>query len=330
MPRNNYECPRCGYETCNKCKMRNHLNRIRKCKNDGNLELTEEIKQTVLNDHKYVVDSSKKKPQSKTIQTINNFNTNYNTMNNFINNIDVFTKLSHLLNYQNQKSIGLGDKLESKYGRCIDKLDNDEYKFGFNIGQDEILDIIDKSVQVDISHKLEELDVLYNTALNKISLYHDDEWESYLMDAGVKELIRIIRDYYLEKYELFMIRKIFDSSNDVSAIDKNKFQNQLEEYYKFLAYFELFPYAHKKPNSEIIENYKHSNDTFISDACTNLYHESKNKITKSDINKIKKQVVSIIKTNTQANINNLNKNIINTINMDEEFKNILFNQMYSN
>lgn len=51
--RNYYTCPRCNYSVVNKYQMRNHLHRVRKCKNENNLELTEEIIRIVLEDHIY-------------------------------------------------------------------------------------------------------------------------------------------------------------------------------------------------------------------------------------------------------------------------------------
>jgi hypothetical protein len=50
---NNYVCPRCNYTTGRKPEMRRHFSRMRPCPDENNLVLTSEIKQIVLDNHKY-------------------------------------------------------------------------------------------------------------------------------------------------------------------------------------------------------------------------------------------------------------------------------------
>jgi hypothetical protein len=47
-------------------------------------------------------------------------------------------------------------------------------------------------------------------------------------------------------------------------------------------------------------------------------------LTKTEVNNLKRQIITIIKKNTQVNVKNLNKSILNLANIDEEFKKSLF------
>ena len=115
--------------------------------------------------------------------------------------------------------------------------------------------IVDIQKKLPPLAKIEEMNVLFLDKLNKIAMYHNDEWEDHLLDKGVQEIIRILRDYYLESYERFMLKKIYHDSS-ISAYNRNTYLFQLRDYYKFLAYFELYPYARQKTNNEILEGGK--------------------------------------------------------------------------
>ena len=44
------------------------------------------------------------------------------------------------------------------------------------------------------NNSFDEFNVLFNQKLNQIHLFHDGDWDSYLMESGVKEVIRIIKE----------------------------------------------------------------------------------------------------------------------------------------
>lgn len=69
--------------------MRRHLNRTRKCQNKNNMALTEEIIQKVLDGHIYHKPITEHNNNSNSNSNIINATiNNYNTLNNFIGNID--------------------------------------------------------------------------------------------------------------------------------------------------------------------------------------------------------------------------------------------------
>ena len=198
-------------------------------------------------------------------------------------------------------------------------MNDDLYKYGFSLNKDDFLSMIDKSVQIDPKENLCEMNILFVEELNKIKLYHDDEWESYLMDAGIQRIITILRDYYLETYEKYIVKKLF-GINNLDALSRSKYRAQLVELYRFYGHFDILPYAKDKKNTELIDHFSHTNDNFLQDFCMELYLEEKNKLTKTEINTMKRQIIGIIKKNTQFAIKSLNKSILQLANINEEFK----------
>ena len=59
-----------------------------------------------------------------------------------------------------------------------------------------------------------------------------------------------------------------------------------------------------------------------------IYMEKKESLSKAKINKIKKQVVDIVKKNATFNIETLNNDIIKVMNIDETFKDKLIKHKF--
>lgn len=57
-----------------------------------------------------------------------------------------------------------------------------------------------------------------------------------------------------------------------------------------------------------------------------LYTSERDNIKKMDINSIKKEVLDIVKRNTNRNIDDMNKKIVELFQMDENFKQIICNK----
>lgn len=314
-PSINYKCPRCEYSTPFKKYMKAHLYKKKPCPNISNLELTDMIREKVLSDHIY------HKPVAKKTS----INIQNNILYSTINQLNPTDKLIKYLDYNDTKLIGFGDQIENKYEEIINNLDNDKYKYGFKLDHDDILKTVDTLMQSNNS--FDEFNVLFNQKLNQIHLFHDGDWDSYLMESGVKEVIRIIKEYYLESYEKFMIRKIVELNFD----QNNKYCDQLSDYYRFLILFDQDPYVSNKINDdhdewERIGDCNLDGKSKISNIirfCKKIYNDVKDLVNKSDINKNRRLVADIIKKNTINNIHNLNTDIIRLINMDDEFRQLL-------
>lgn len=136
MPRHKkppYQCMCCGYTTDRKSCMQDHFYKLKKpCpKILNNIELTEEIKENILQNRIYYIE---KKPTTinQTINnSINNSINNYNQINNFINNLDIIDKITGYSDHNKIELIDFQDKVENKYNSKVKRLNTNAYKYGF-------------------------------------------------------------------------------------------------------------------------------------------------------------------------------------------------------
>ena len=75
------------------------------------------------------------------IRSVNNFN----LLTNFVGNIDDLSKLTKCVEYKGLKTIGFGNKIEKRYEKHINRLDNNTYKYGVEFGQER------KRIKIDIN-----------------------------------------------------------------------------------------------------------------------------------------------------------------------------------
>ncbi len=308
-----YTCPRCNYHTKDKFNMRNHLyKRKKQCPGSKNdILLTDEIKEKILENRIYKIPKKEniQNPQTIYNQTI----INNNTMNNYINKLDTMDKLNKITEHKKIELMGLEFSIEDKYIREIKRLEKDVYKYGFTLKEENFLNIVDTITNV--ADNFEHCNVLYDTDLNKLKLYKG-KWESFLLDIGVKELIQLIQDSYLYQYELYLLKKIYGQTGFINYREIARYKESLEEYFRFIGIFDVKPYCYEKMNCDILEN--DDEEYTIEEKCRNQYE--KLAIPKSEITKIKKIVTDLIKRNGKNNIKELNKLVIETMNIDEEFK----------
>lgn len=318
-PKQPYKCPRCGYETTHKPDMRKHLYTLKKeCPGLINdIELTEEIKQKILKNRVYQI-PKETKPVAPT-KIINN----YNTMNNFISSIDAIEKFEKYSKFKDIEITGLEFDVNEKYSKEITKLENDRYKYGIHLKDNDILEIIDNISKV--SSNFEDFNILYNAEKNKINLYTGN-WSALLIDIGIKQIIQIIQDSYLYAYEKYLIKKIFGGS-PLNLEEKNKCRLSLEEYFRFMNIFDIKPYCIEKTDNEILDklaNNDNENDSYnIEEKISKIYNESS--IKQSDKNRIMKTVKDIIKANSKNSVKELNKKVLSLLNVNDEFKSEILN-----
>jgi hypothetical protein len=303
-----YKCIRCGYETKEKYRIKDHLYKRKKiCPAiENDIELTDEIKQYILDNRIYHLPKEEKPPTI--IQNIQ-YNT---TMYNYINKLDTMDKLSKIREYKNIDLVALEFSIENKYIKEIKRLEKDIYKYGFTLKEKDFLNIIDTITNV--SDNFEDCNVLYDTAMNKLKLYKGS-WESFILEIGVKDLIQLIQDSYLYQYELYLLKKIY-LPKILNYREICRYKESLEDYFKFIGIFDVKPYCYEKMNCDILEN--DDEEYTIEEKCRTLY--DKIAIPKSEISKMKKIVTDLIKRNGKNNIKELNKLVIDTMNIDEEFK----------
>jgi hypothetical protein len=333
--------------------MRRHLYTLKKPCPATNLDidLTDDIKEYILANQVWrppppVPQPPPPKEKPLTInQTINN----YNTMNNLITRMDDFTKLMAYTQHVNTPIMNFSDHIEATYQKrrtCMDEmrsknifLDNS----GFFDAIDDMTSLtsLASNASKTTIKDLTRLNVLYEDVAQKLKIYDDNEWRSVLFEKGITQIIERIKDHYLDVYERYLIRLYYHDTT--SAVKKAYIKEHLQEYYMFIACYDLSPYVcdkadheiteiddvgeeedatgdddkedEKAEDSEIIETWN------IQEKWYPVFKDVKEKLQTSYVNRVKKDVANIVKRNAKANVMELNRKVIELIRMDEDFKN---------
>lgn len=305
-----YCCPSCGYETDHKNFMKNHLYNLKKpCpKIINDIDLTEDVKLFVLTNRKWLI----KKPDAivtqtgSTLQIIQSITQQNICVNNFIANMDTMEKLSKYISYTDKNMISYEERIENKYKRNVYKLENDKFKYGYELDREDLMNIMDEISQVSMEN-IEDMNIIYDDSGKRLRLY-DGEWKSLRCKCAIKELLNAVKSYYLDAYEVYLIRKLRNTI--VSLYDKQRITEMLNEYYKFLSCNEVYPYV--KDCSELDED---TRDEYYS-----KYRKIFDGITNGERTRTYKEVSDIVVRNAKQNLSELNKKIASLFKMDEEFK----------
>lgn len=318
MPRSeSYICPRCRYSTPLKKSMRKHLYDLKNpCPNKTNIDMTDEIKEMVIRDHYY--------HDNNIVKSEPLIQVNYNPQNTYVNGMETFRKLTQYLEYNQKKIIDINDFVENQHQETVEKLERDEFKKPHLLESEQFLGLIDDMVKTnDYCH--EEMNIVYDELLDRIKIWCDGEWTTFMIESGLRRLVQILRTNYLDPYECYLYMKIF-SDKRINGYDLNTVRIRLEEYYKFLAIFDHHPYVYTEPIEYVISSYKTDNPDEFRDYGMPRYNKLKEELTKQEINKLKKSVLDIVKRNNKLNLKKLNESISELINVDQEFKNSLMMQ----
>jgi hypothetical protein len=322
-----YICSRCEYSTDFKGNMRTHFSRKKKCPiTENGIELTNEIKEYILENRIYHIPKQTKIPKPQTIINIQN----NNTMNNFIKNMDNMDKLKKYINYNDIDLLSLEDDMDNKFSARVNKLEGNKFKFGYDIDENRLFDIIEEICKIRRGD-FKELNIIYDDKMKELNLFISGSWETLILERGLREIISLLQDYFLNFYEKYLIRKIY---LEVNEQEKMKYREDLEKHYKLLGCFDLPPYIKNKNDLEILEKYYQENADYFDDKdekekyileekWMKLYNNTVDNTKKCEINKIKKNIIDILKNNTKRNIKELNVKIIDLLKIDKEFEETL-------
>lgn len=320
MPRHTrqpYTCVRCGYNTSNRGHMQKHLYTLKRtCPTTLNdIELTDEIKNHILDCRVYI---PKKEDQTPSVinqinhvnhvNQINNTINTYNTINNFIASLDAVQKYETFCKYKDIDIISFEDNVESKYKNDVYRLENNKYKYGYELTTESFFEIVNEVCKKLDDGKLEHLSPLYESKTNQIRIYDGNDWLSYRVNCGIKYILNTIKTCYLDAYECYVIRKILDDKS--SLFDKQRYTELLDEYFKFLASVAISPCIDHQ--SEIDEETK--------DRFKKRYKEIEAVLPQAEKNKTAKEIKDIIVSTSKQKVDELNKLIANLFKMDEEFR----------
>jgi hypothetical protein len=323
-----YSCVRCNYTTKNKKDMRKHLyERKKMCpapNPDNDIEMTDEIKEKILLNRRYTIPLKIKEDKPPT--TIQNIHYN-NTMNNYVKNMDCLDKIKKYINYNDIDLVSIEDDLENKFSARVNKLEGNKFKFGYDIDENRLFDIIEEICKIRRGD-FKKLNIVYDDKLKELNLFKSGSWETVILDRGLREIVSLLQDYFLNYYEKYLIMKIYCEINEQ---EKMKYREDLERHYKLLGCFDLPPYIKDKNDLEILgQYYKENPDSFedkdekekyiLEEKWLKLYNNTVDNTKKCDINKTKKNIIEILKNNTKRNMKELNIKVIELLNIDEEFK----------
>ena len=319
-----YTCPACGYETNRKDNMRGHLYNRKPCpKAILDIELTDEIKEYIMVNRVYhPPKSSESNATSSSVyndnKTVNNHINHINHVNNFVVSMDFMDKLNKLVDYIELSIVDFEDKVADLYLTTASRLEEDT--INMELKTNDIIKVLN-NVSIVNDKKFENFNIFYDKKCNEISWYELGQWKSELIDNGLKSVLEIVRDNYWNQYELSLIRKI--KKVGLSLLEKQKSKELLEEYYRFIACFDIEPCVYSL-NSDSEISYDFSGDDIVNEY-KDLFYKLDGKLDKTTIKEIKNKVKETIKNSTLKNIQELNKCVIELIHKSDnnEFKTFL-------
>ena len=312
-----YTCIRCNYKTKDKYSIRRHFyERKRPCPATYNkIELTDEIINDILDNRIY---HSPK--ETKTSLIINSIQNN-NTINNFIKNMESLDKLEKYMAYKKFDLICIEENIKKIFADQVDKLENDKFETEFIIDKYKMFDIVQEFCKIK-NGEFEQLNIIYDENIKELTLYKSDSWKSFRFERGLKEVLEILKDYFLDYYEKYLLKKIY--LTEPNLLQKQKYREALESHYKFLGCFDLVPYVNNKDNMDILGEHDGDFGKYdIEEKYMSKYREIVDNTKRYEINRMKKSLTEIFKNNTKRNMKELNKNMIELLNIDNEFKSAL-------
>jgi hypothetical protein len=304
-----YTCIRCGYATPDKAKMKIHFGRKRPCPGSvNNIEFTEDIKQCILDNRVYAIPKS---------SSHNNIINNYNTINNFIVNLDPMNKLTTYINYKDVQLISLEQQLEAKYQRRNNKM---REKLGCHeVTNNDLYEAI-HSVTRCTNSEFTDYNVVYDSKVGKLMIrYNGGEWAEYSISKGVTRIVEMLKEFHLDNYEQYLLRMIEEPCATTMIQHKQKCSELIREYYSFLVCFDLDPYV-QTATAEIVQG-KDLLD--IQDTYTKLYNSVYDTTTLRKQRQLKAELIEAIKSNGKSNIADLNKHLLFLIQGDANFKDLV-------
>lgn len=302
--------------------MRRHLyNLVKPCPGSTlSIELTTDIKEIVLKDRVYNPPVIEK--PCTIIQTINQNNTIYN----YISNIDMFVKLNKLAEHQNIEIEDFESSVDDIYKRDAHRFLNGGFRGNVEYNEDHFLNMI--SNVTESTGDLKSMNVLYD---HKTDNFHfaigSGNWDKYRRKTGLVYLIETIVYACLERYEVYLIRKL----HNARIVEKPTFEHCLDVYYRFISTFDIKPYVHGKEDSQILYNEEDTNYCTSSnrgdveahrlvDACYTRYNRIREEHTDVEKKNTIKEVFDIVKQNSKTSIQELNKMILQVLHVDKEFE----------
>jgi len=320
-PQSEYVCPRCLYTTTLRDRMKRHFETLKKpCPNRTGVQLTNEIKNEVLLSHIYValrpVSPQPIQDKSGQAQTVHKTINNFNTINNIVSNMESMEKIKMIADHQGIRQIDFEDHLERDFQHRLERLEQDKFVGGYCLNHDGLLKLVDGATRME-DDDLNRFSVLFDKTLNRVKILSCGKWDTYLEEIGIKEIIRLLKSYFLDSYELYLIKHLHGT--DLKK-DRVSMREHLDIYYKLIATFELDAIICSQTDQMVLGYIlKENNEFYLADYYGKIFRDIKNTTKISDKNKIKRMITNIVKENSTHNLNKVNKIMLDLVKTDKEF-----------
>lgn len=241
------------------------------------------------------------------------------TINNFIANMSPIIKLNHLVEHENIEIVDFEDHVEKVYEKNQHRLLNNSYKNTVEYSKSGLMNMVYDITKIN---GVENMNFIYDSALGHVYFYTGSEWEPKRFNLAIEYLVETLVIYHLSYYEFYLIRKI-DSGEPV--------QEHLETYYRFIACFDINPVVKGKNDTQILyneddERYDATINRFnvskfsISDRFQGIFTKVRETLTDSQKRETIREITDIMKSNHMLNIMELNKHVLEVLQVDQEFK----------
>lgn len=312
MTKEPYTCPRCGYTTSQKAYMRRHLYQNKKtCPGTkSTLVMTDDVKEQVLNNRIY---HSHEKPST----IINNQINNYNQITNFVSRMDPMDKITKYVRYNNIELLSIDDMIEQTFEDKVLRLENKSFR-DFCLDQHNLLEVVDI---ITSCGSINKLNILHDNMSNRLKIYNNGKWDSRVFEHGVMELMQKVQSFYLDYYELYLLKKAYHGC----VFDRQCVKERLLNYYKFLVCFELMPCIKDQSDGDVLgsDDVSHT----LQDTYYPIFCELQERLPLGEANRLRKRIYEVIKTNNKSNMLELNKNMMDLMTVDECFQQIVLEKL---
>lgn len=296
--------------------MYNHLNNKKKpCPAlVQNITLTTEIIQ-------YILDNCIWKPpitqEPTTPQTVIQVNNYHNQILNIVNKMDMVEKVTKYIEYKGLEPRDIDEHIYETHRTHINGLETDKY-FDFHLDEKGILQAIDN---ITLYSDVSRISVIHDTLSDRLKIFEDGQWSSMIFDAGVDKLMSKLQDSYLEVYELFLLKRYYKGN----AFVRQQSTERLKDYYRFIVCFNLDPYIKEKTDGDIMDSGVEAYT--LADRFYTIFGDIKESIRYSDVRRTRQQISSVIKNNHKANVLEVNMKVLELMNTDSQFKQLIFDKL---
>jgi hypothetical protein len=318
-----YQCPRCHYSTSVKKDMASHLYKLKAmCPSTYKaIELTEEVKQYILQFRVYQPEAFPQPTPSPTITQVIN---QHQTINSFIVGIDVFKKLDKYVQHQQIEIQDFEDMVGGMYQTRVKQMESNKNVAPYTATHfiDLVDDISDVAKRGSTYNFFESYNVHYDDKLKKIHLYEAGKWNTYRYDNGITAVIESIALSLLYAYEVYLIKSL--ESRDCYGIVRGQLEDSLDHYFRFLSTFKVDPQCAISPDEFMDAFGDFEGDTNeVVERYVLRFEKVGQQMRFKEKNDLRKQVQDTLKHNSEQNIKELNRRIVELVKMDDGFLRLL-------